>query len=414
LAIDGPVGALRLPAVRLFFLGRVISVLGAQMVDVAVGWQLYERTHSPLSLGLVGLSQVIPVVLLALPAGAAADRFDRRRMGMIAQGGLSLCALGLALAAHLVAPIWCIYCLLFLTGLCGTFSRPATSSLLAQIVPREQFANANAWLSSGFQLGATAGPALGGLIIALTGGAQTVFFINAFCALIFVGTLAAIPPTSIRPLEKRAGDKVQLSAGLHFVFKSRVLLPAITLDLFAVLLGGATALLPVYAKDILHVGASGLGLLRAAPSVGATVSALVQTRLPPWKNTGKVLLGCVAIFGIATVGFGLSRWMPLSLLCLFTLGGFDNVSAVIRSTLEQVVSPDALRGRIAAIHWVFIGLSNEMGEFESGLAASLLGTVPAVVLGGAGTIAVVIAVRVIWPELWGLKALEDARDISPA
>lgn len=414
MAIDEPVGALRLPAVRLFFLGRVISVLGAQMVDVAVGWQLYERTHSPLSLGLVGLSQVIPVVLLALPAGAAADRFDRRKMGMIAQGGLSLCALGLALAAHLVAPLWCIYALLFSTGVFGTFSRPATSSLLAQIVPRDQFANANAWLSSGFQLGATAGPALGGVIIALTGGAQTVFFINAFCALIFVGSLAAISPAAIRPLEKRAGDTVQLSAGLRFVFKSRVLLPAITLDLFAVLLGGATALLPIYAKDILHVGASGLGLLRAAPSVGATVSALVQTRLPPWRNTGKVLLSCVAIFGVATVGFGLSRWMPLSLLCLFMLGGFDNVSAVIRSTLEQVVSPDALRGRIAAIHWVFIGLSNEMGEFESGVAASLLGTVPAVVFGGAGTIAVVLAVRLIWPGLWSLKTLEDARDISPA
>ena len=405
-------GALKIPAVRNFALGRIVSVLGAQMLDVAVGWQLYDRTHSPLSLGLVGLSQVIPVVLLALPAGAAADRFDRRRMGMLAQAGLSLAALGLALASVLHAPVWTLYAMLFVTGVCGTFTRPATVSLLAQIVPREQFNNANAWLSSGFQIGATAGPALGGLVIGATGGASAVYFIDAACALLFVGTLATIPQRAIRPMEKRPGTDVRLSAGLRFVFRSRLLLPAITLDLFAVLLGGSTALLPVFAKDILHTGPRGLGFLRAAPSLGATAAALLQTRLPPWRRTGRVLLLCVTVFGVGTVGFGLSRSLPFSLVCLFILGAFDNVSAVIRATLEQVVSPDHLRGRVASIHWVFIGLSNEMGTFESGFAAALFGAVPAVVGGGVGTLLVVAVVRFVWPELWKLGRLEEARDHS--
>ena len=394
---------------RAFALGRIVSVLGAQMLDVAVGWQLYERTHQPLALGLVGLSQVIPVVALALPAGAAADRFDRRKMGMLAQTGLALAALGLALVARFDAPTWVIYALLVLTGTCGTFSRPATSSLLAQIVPRHQFANANAWLSSGFQIGATAGPALGGLLIRFTGGALSVYLLDGVCALVVVASLATIPPTAIRPMEKKGDESVSLGAGAKFVFQSRLLLPAITLDLFAVLLGGATALMPVFAKDILHTGPSGLGVLRAAPSLGASAAALLQTRLPPWKNTGKVLLGVVTVFGVATVGFGLSKNLYFSLFCLVILGGFDNVSAVIRSTLEQVVSPDHLRGRIASIHWVFIGLSNELGDFESGFAASLFGAVPAVVGGGIGTLIVVAAVRVLWPELWNLGPIEDAR-----
>jgi len=402
-------GALRLPAVRAFAAGRIVSVLGAQMLDVAVGWQLYERTNSKLALGLIGLSQVIPVVLLALPAGAAADRFDRRRMGMLAQAGMALAAAGLALASWFTAPIWTIYALLFLTGVCGTFSRPATSSLLAQIVPRSEFANANAWLASGFQIGATVGPALGGLLIAATGGASVVYLLDAAAALLFVAALAAIPASAVRPLEKSASDEPRLSAGLRFVFRSKLLLPAITLDLFAVLLGGATALLPVYAKDILHAGAQGLGLLRAAPSLGALIAALVQTRLPPWRHTGRVLLGCVTVFGVSTIGFGLSTSLPLSLVFLALLGGFDNVSAVIRSTLEQVVSPDSLRGRIAAIHWVFIGLSNEMGDFESGFAAWLFGPIAAVVGGGVGTLLVVAIVRFAWPELWRLGPLEDAR-----
>jgi MFS family permease len=440
--------ALRLPAVRGFAVGRIASVFGAQMLDVAVGWQLYERTGSAFSLGLVGLVQVVPVVLLALPAGAAADRFDRRWQTMLAQTGMALCALGLGLISWLHGPTWAIYALLFGTGLSGTFARPASSSLLAQIVPPEHFVNANAWLSSGFQLGATAGPALAGVMIALTGGATAVFMIDAAAALLFVFALATMP-RSVReaqaaraernrleraelalPLAGATGDAgvaggpgavaatrapqrsasdQSLGAGLRFVFKTPMLLAPITLDLFAVLLGGATALLPIYAKDILHVGPTGLGALRAASSVGAFTAAILQTRIGRFEHTGRVLLGCVTVYGLATIGFGLSRWFPLSLLCLALLGGFDNVSAVIRSTLEQVVSPDALRGRVAAIHWVFIGLSNEMGDFESGLAAWLVGPVIAVVGGGIGTLVVVLVVSRLWPEVARLGHIEDAK-----
>ena len=406
---------------RAYAVGRIAAVFGAQMLDVAVGWQLYERTGSAFSLGLVGLVQVVPVVLLALPAGAVADRFDRRKITMLAQTGLALCALGLGLVSWMHGPTWAIYALLFGTGLSGTFSRPAAASLLAQIVPPEHFVNANAWLSSGFQLGATAGPALGGLLIAATGGATTIFFVDAAAALVFVGALASLP-RSVREAQAArahasasaqrapAGTEADqgLAAGVRFVFRTKMLLAPITLDLFAVLLGGATALLPIYAKDILHVGPTGLGWLRSAPSVGALCAALLQTRIGRFNHTGRVLLGCVTIYGLATIGFGLSTSFPLSLLCLALLGGFDNVSAVIRSTLEQVVTPDHLRGRVAAIHWVFIGLSNEMGEFESGVAAWLFGPLAAVVGGGIGTLLVVALVMKLWPEVGRLGKIEDA------
>ncbi len=420
-----PLAALRLPAVRAFGAGRLVAVFGAQMLDVAVGWQLYERTGSAFSLGLVGLVQVVPVVLLALPAGAAADRFDRRWITVFAQTGLALCALGLALASLFHWPLWTLYAALFGTGICGTFSRPAAQSLLAQLVPKEHFANANAWLSSGFQLGATAGPALGGLLIAATGGATAVYLVDAGAALSFALLLVLMPKEvrlaqaaraaeqkrarlAVAAGEEQAGHDTSLSAGVKFVFRTRMLLAPITLDLFAVLLGGATALLPIYAKDILHVGATGLGVLRAAPSVGAFVAALVQTRIGRFEHTGRVLLGCITVYGLATVGFGLSTWFPLSIVCLALLGGFDNVSAVIRSTLEQVVTPDPLRGRVSAIHWVFIGLSNEMGDFESGLAAWAFGPVAAVVGGGLGTLLVVLFVARRWPEVARLGRIEEA------
>jgi MFS family permease len=420
-----PFAALRLPAVRAFGAGRIVSIFGAQMLDVAVGWQLYERTGSAFSLGLVGLVQVVPVVLLALPAGAVADRFDRRLITLLSQTWLALCALGLALASLWHWPLWTLYALLFCTGVGGTFSRPAAQSLLAQLVPKEQFANANAWLSSGFQLGATAGPALGGLLIAATGGATAVYLLDAAAAFAFAVLLACMPAEVRRAQQARAGEERRrrqaaaageaqaghdqsLSAGVKFVFRTRMLLAPITLDLFAVLLGGATALLPIYAKDILHVGATGLGALRAAPSVGALCAALLQTRIGRFRRTGRVLLGCVTVFGLATIGFGLSRWFPLSLVCLALLGGFDNVSAVVRSTLEQVVTPDPLRGRVSAIHWVFIGLSNEMGDFESGLAAWAFGPVAAVVGGGVGTLLVVAFVAWKWPEVARLGRIEEA------
>jgi MFS family permease len=281
----------------------------------------------------------------------------------------------------------------------------ATSALFAQICPVEVFENANAWRSTSVQAFAAIGPYLGGLIIVATGGATLAFAIAAASIFTFLVALLRIP----RPADPKRVQQTELRAGLRFVFGSQLLLPAITLDLFAVLLAGSIALLPVYARDILHVGADGLGGLRLAPSVGATLMAFVTTRLPPWKRAGRVLLVTVAGFALATIGFGLSRSYWLSWTMLLLTGAFDNVSAIIRMTLEQVVTPDALRGRVAAVHNVFIGLSNEMGEFESGLTAWAFGPVASVVGGAVAALAVIGIVAWRWPALRRLGRMADLR-----
>lgn len=408
--------ALRLQPVRRYAAGKLLATFAAQMQAVAIGWQLYERTNSAWALGLTGLVEVVPALLLALPAGAVADRRDRRLVTMAAQLLLTASAMGLALAAHLGAPVGVFYVLLFLSGVGVAFSAPAGGALLAQLVPPEHFANTNAWLTSSRQLAAMAGPAFAGALIALTRSATPVFALQAVCAFSFVAALAGIP--SVRAAEealepgapREAASLRDLFAGLRFVGRTEVFLAAITLDLFAVLLGGATALFPIFAKDILHAGPAGLGLLRAAPSLGAFVMALVTTRLSPWKRPGRVLLWVVAGFGLATVGFGLSRSFPLSLAMLFFTGVFDNVSVVIRMTLEQLLTPDEMRGRVGAIHWVFIGLSNEMGAFESGATAALFGPVGSVVGGGIGTLVVVALVATRWK---GLARLRPFAELTP-
>lgn len=403
--------AMRIPAVRRFAAGRLSSTLAAQMLSVAVGWQLYERTGSAFALGLVGLVELIPVVVLALPAGQAADRFRRRDLAMAAHALLGLCAAGLAIASALAAPLWIIYTLLFFTGVGGTFRSPAVGSMLPQLVPPELFANANAWLSSGFELSSMAGPALGGVVIAATGGATWAFVLAAAAHLFFVGVLATLP--RFPPAHSGKGASVHDAlAGLRFIFRNKVFLAAITLDLFAVLLGGATALLPVFAKDVLHAGPTGLGWLRAAPAIGAFSMALVQTRLPAWKHPGRVLLWTVVGFGAATIVFGLSQIFWLSFAALALTGLFDNVSVVIRLTLEQAMTPDAMRGRVSAIHYVFIGFSNELGSFESGTTAALFGPLASVVGGGIGTILVVIAVAALWPHMARLPPLASLRPLE--
>ncbi|GAC1348168.1 MAG: MFS transporter [Myxococcales bacterium] len=408
--------ALRLAPVRRYAVGKLLATFAAQMQAVAIGWQLYERTGSAWALGFTGLVQVVPALLLALPAGAVADRRDRRRVTLAAQLVLTAAALGLALASWFAAPVWVLYVLLFVSGVGVAFSAPAGGALLAQLVPPEHFADTNAWLTSSRQLAAMAGPAFAGALIASTGSATPVFALQAVCAFAFVVALAGIP--SIRAAEARlepaapheAASLRDLFAGFRFVWRTEVFLAAITLDLFAVLLGGATALLPIYAKDILHEGPSGLGLLRAAPSLGAFAMAVATTRLPPWKKPGAVLLWVVAGFGLATVGFGLSTSFPLSLAMLFLTGVFDNVSVVIRLTLEQLLTPDEMRGRVGAIHWVFIGLSNEMGAFESGATAALFGPVGSVVGGGIGTLLVVGLVCARWR---GLSRLRPFAELAP-
>lgn len=404
---------LRVPYVAPVAIGRCSAALSQQIINVAVGWQLYERTGSALSLGLVGLFELAPVVALTLVAGNAADRYSRRNIAVLAQGLLALAALGLALVSYLDGPVWMIYGLLLAVGTARAFSNSSIATVLPQLIDRVHFAKASAWMSSAYQFASVAGPALGGLIIAATAGATTAYAAATLGQLIFVLCFLRLP--ALRP-EAAPGKRsmADLFAGFTFIRRTPVFLAAITLDMFAVLLGGAVALLPVYAKDILHVGPEGLGWLRAAPAVGSLLMALVQTRMKPWAKPGRALLVAVIGFGLATIGFGISTNFALSAFCLFLTGAFDSVSVVVRLTLEQSLTPDRLRGRVSAINYVFIGFSNEFGTFESGLTAGLFGTVPSVVAGGIGTIVVVLGVAAIWPQLLRLPPLHTLQPAESA
>lgn len=398
ICVSDAYAALRHPFVRSFAIGRFAAIAGWQMINVAVGWLLYERTGDPWALGLVGAVELAPVLVLMIVAGNAADRYPRRNIGIFAHGLLTLVAIGLALVAAANGPIWAIYSLLALIGTARAFASPSVNTILPQLLAPGEFANANAWLSSTFQLAAISGPAIGGLLIAATGGAAVPFAVAAVGQVIFVAMLFTMPVRVPPPASGRrsAGD---VFAGFRFVRNNPLFLSAITLDLFAVLFGGAVALLPMFAKDILAVGPAGLGWLRAAPGAGALVMALVTTRLRPWRRPGRVLLVVVAGFGLATIGFGLSRSFALSMACLFLTGVFDNVSVVIRLTLEQTITPDHLRGRVSAINYVFVGFSNEFGAFESGATAALFGPTLSVVGGGFATLLVVAIVGAAFPQL---------------
>jgi MFS family permease len=390
--------ALRHPFVRSFAIGRFAAIAGWQMINVAVGWLLYERTGDAWALGLVGVAELAPVLFLMVIAGNAADRYPRRNIGIFAHAVLTIAASGLALLSWLDGPTWAIYSLLALVGTARAFASPSVNTILPQLLAPQEFANANAWLSSTFQLAAISGPALGGMLIAATGAATVPFALAAVGQLVFIVMLRTMPvrvppPASVR---RSASD---VFAGFRFVRNNPLFLSAITLDLFAVLFGGAVALLPIFAKDILQVGPAGLGWLRAAPGLGALSMALFTTRKGPWSRPGTTLLWAVAGFGLATIGFGLSRSFALSLLCLFLTGVFDNISVVIRLTLEQTITPDHLRGRVSAINYVFIGFSNEFGAFESGATAAMFGPTASVVGGGFATLMVVLMVRATWPQL---------------
>ena len=400
--------SLSIPGVPGYLLGRLVSALGRSMLSLALGWQVYATTHSPFALGLIGLVQVVPVVALVLIAGAAADRLPRRMIGAATQLAQALIALALAGVFYAHLSIWWIYPLLFLSGVANAFASPAISALLPQIVPTASLVHVNAWAQTSYQLASTTAPALAGAALAGLGSATPLFVFDAFAAAIFAVILVRLPVSIAQatPVAKARTPR-DLMAGVRFVFRTQELLGAITLDLFAVLLGGATALMPIFAKDILDVGPQGLGLLLAAPSVGSLLMAIAQTRLPPIKHSGRALLIAVAGFGVATLGFGLSKSFVLSLVLLFFTGVFDAMSVVVRRTLEQVVTPDRLRGRVAAVHYVFIGLSNELGEFESGTTAALLGPVGSVLLGGIGTLCVVGFAAWKWPLLRGMKRLDE-------
>jgi MFS family permease len=374
------------------------------MVTVAIGWELYNRTHSALALGLVGLVQILPVLLLSLPAGHLADTLDRKRVVLGAQALRVLGALGLGLLSFSTGPLPLFYGCLLLLGISDAIKSPASSALFAQTVPVESYGNAATWSSSAWQLASVIGPAFGGFTIALRNSATPVYFVDFAFSLVFVVLLLLLRP---RPMElAHKGSTVQsLAEGVRFVWQTKVILAAITLDMFAVLLGGAVTLLPIYANDILRVGPVGLGWLEAAPSVGALCMAFLLAHRPPFQHAGRALIVAVIGFGLATVVFGFSTFFPLSLAALAVLGALDNISVVIRSTLLLVRTPDAMRGRISAVNSIFIGASNQLGGFESGVAAAFFTPVLAVVGGGLGTILVVLTVALLFPELRRLGRL---------
>jgi len=390
---------------RLLLAGRFITNFGGQMVSFAIAWELWLRTHNAFALGLVGLVQVIPVLLLSLPGGHVADRYDRKRTVAITQSLLAVCSLGLALLSFLQGSLALIYLCLLGIGIARAFNEPATSTLLPSTVPPDLFASAATWDSSIFQIAAILGPALAGGLAALLNRITLIYVLDALGAVTFLVLISRIKGRPLA-LSSKAATLESLKEGVRFVRGEKVILAAITLDMFAVLLGGAVTLLPIYATDILRVGPQGLGLMRAAPSIGALVMALLQAHLPPFQKAGRTLLLAVTGFGLATIVFGLSTTFWLSISMLILLGGLDNISVVIRRTLVLTRTPDEMRGRISAVNNIFIGASNELGGFESGVTAGLFGPVISVVGGGIGTILVVLAVARIWPEMRRLKTLE--------
>jgi MFS family permease len=396
--------ALRVPDFRRLLAGHLVWVLGSQMQTVGVGWQLYEKTSSTMALGMVGLVQVVPIIGLALLAGQMADRFDRRKVLMVATTLSAFCSFGLAAVTILGGNVLLIYTLLFLNGVARSFQGPARSSLMPQLVPIPIFGNAVKWSVTGFELSAMIGPALGGASIAIMKGTTLVYLSAGSAAIFFLVMLAQLtkrPYVAEQSTESKPGSSnlATILAGLGYVWQTRILLAAMMLDLFAVLFGGAVALLPVYAKDILKVGPTGLGWLQAAPSLGAVTMAITSTHLPPLKKAGRSMLLAVAAYGVATIIFGLSGNFLLSLVMLFLTGAFDNISVVVRQTLVTISTPDEMRGRVSAVNGMFISASNELGRFESGSIAFLFGTVFSVAGGGVGTLIVVSLVALFSPQL---------------
>ncbi len=410
------------PDLVLFEIARFLIVAAVEMQAVAVGWQVYDISKRALDLGLVGLAQFLPGILLFLVSGHASDRFDRRKVLGTCYAGYALCS-GLLLTiaqvrAHSVQPtsvrpisVWPIYAVLILLGVVRSFNGTASRSILPQLVPEEHFANAVAWNASTFQAATILGPSVGGILYALFRGPSAVYAVAMLTA---VGALVSTFRIKTRPQARRREPMTlkTIFAGLHFIWREKLILGAISLDLFAVLLGGAVALLPVYAREILHTGPWGLGLLRTAPGVGAAVMAVALAHRPLRGRAGPTLLWSVAGFGIFTILFGISTSLVLSLLSLICLGAADMISVIIRATLTQLRTPDEMRGRVMAVDMVFIGTSNELGQFESGLTAQWFGTVPAVLLGGVGTLVVIALWAWIFPELRRAGELTGMKSVA--
>jgi MFS family permease len=393
------------PDFVLFEIARFLIVTAVEMQAVAVGWQVYDITKRALDLGLVGLAQFLPGILLFLVSGHASDRFDRRKVLGACYAGYAVCS-GLlrVLAVHSTHAVPPIYLVLILLGVVRSFNGTASRSILPQLVPEEHFSNAVAWNATAFQAATIIGPSLGGVLYAAFRGPSEVYAVAMITAM---GALVSAFRIKTRPQIRRREPMTlkTVFAGLHFIWREKLILGAISLDLFAVLLGGAVALLPVYAREILHTGPWGLGLLRTAPGVGAALMAVALAHRPLRSRAGPMLLWSVAGFGVCTILFGVSTSLVLSLIALICLGAADMISVIIRATLVQLRTPDEMRGRVMAVDMVFIGTSNELGQFESGLTAQWFGTVPAVVLGGVGTLLIIALWGWIFPDLRRLGPL---------
>jgi MFS family permease len=392
--------ALRYPNFLLFQLARFLLVCGLEMQSVAVGWQIFEITRRPLDLGLVGLAQFLPGLLLFLAGGHVADRFNRRHVLLVCYSGFTLCTLALLSITmrglHGVEPV---YLVMVAIGLIRVFNGPAAQAFSPLLVPAEVFPNAAAWSSSMFNAATIAGPMIGGVLYALRGNPIAVYTTAAAMLATAAALLIFIRVHGVQQMSTQR-DLRSVLAGFHYVWQNKLILGATTLDLFAVLLGGAVALLPVFAREILHAGPRGLGILRAAPGLGAGAMALMIAYHPLRRRVGVKMMACVAAFGAMTIVFGLSRNLVLSVLALLIVGATDMVSVIVRSTVVQLATPDAMRGRVSAVNMLFIGASNEFGQFESGITAQWMGTVPAVVAGGVGTIVVVALWCWLFPALW--------------
>lgn len=408
-----PYAAMRRPLFARYIVTLFTLTLGIQIQGTVVGWQVYDLTKDPFALGMIGLAEAVPAISFALYAGHVADRRDRRRIALVALWVLVACSVALwllagtrPLGAALLTPtrLTAIYAVIIVSGVARSFLQPARQALSAELVPRELFANAITWRSGSWQLAAVLGPAVGGLLYAL-GGTRLAYGVDA--ALMVFATLVLVSITHRSPARAVTHEGVyrSVAGGVRFVFGDSILLGALTLDLFSVFFGGAVALLPIFAAEILHVGPTGLGLLRAAPAVGAVLTSVILARRRDWDHTGRVLLWVVAGFGACMVGFGYSTWFPLSLALLAASGMFDMVSVVIRSTLLQARTPEGLLGRVSSVNQIFIGSSNEIGMFESGITAKWWGAAPATVIGGVATLGVVGLVAFTVPSLRRLGRL---------
>jgi len=394
------------PSFVFFQLARVFIVLSGEMQSVAVGWEIYEITQRALALGFVGLAQFLPGILFFLVSGHAADRYDRRKLIVLCYLGSAACSGALLfLTLRGYRSPFPIYAVLFFVGVARSFSGPATRALLPQLVPAKDFQNAVAWASVFFQSTVILSPSLGGIVYAINRGPAAVYALSFFAAIVAAVCAAKIKVESVERVPEPITWKSTL-AGLHYIWREKMILGSISLDLFAVLLGGAVALLPVYAKEILMTGPWGLGLLRSAPAVGAGVTAMVLAHKPLGRRAGSRMLWCVAGFGLATIFFGISRNLYLSLFALFLVGASDMVSVMVRQLFIQLGTPDEMRGRVNAVDSVFVGASNELGQFESGLTAHWFGSVPAVVLGGVGA----ILVTGLWA--WWFPELRRAQEVA--